>query len=91
MAIHLIKPRGHDSKVERFKYRIKPLFFVKHDKLLAYKLIHHGYHGVTTDTVDDRDTPANTNYAVGTLTGDWEYPPLDFKTDYDTEQEILNG
>ena len=34
---------------------------------------------------------ANTNYAVGTLTGDWEYPPLDFKTDYDTEQEILNG
>ena len=34
---------------------------------------------------------ANTNYAVGTLTGDWEYPALDFKTDYDTEQEILNG
>ena len=34
---------------------------------------------------------ANTNYAVGTLTGDWEYPTVDFKTDYDTEQEIING
>jgi len=34
---------------------------------------------------------SNTNYAVGTLTGEWEYPELDFKTNYDLEQEILRG
>lgn len=32
---------------------------------------------------------SNTNYAVGTLTGEWEYPELDFKTNYDVEQEIM--
>ena len=34
---------------------------------------------------------ANTNYSVGSLTGDWEYPDEDFKTDFEIEQEILNG
>ena len=34
---------------------------------------------------------ANTNYAIGTMTGEWEYPPLDFITDYDLEREIQNG
>lgn len=34
---------------------------------------------------------SNTNYSVGSLTGEWEYPDEDFKTDYELEQEILNG
>lgn len=34
---------------------------------------------------------ANTNYSIGSLTGDWEYPPEDFQTDHEIEQEILNG
>ena len=34
---------------------------------------------------------ANTNYAVGTLTGEWEYPDEDFKSDFEIEQEIMNG
>lgn len=34
---------------------------------------------------------SNTNYSVGSLTGEWEYPDGDFQTDYDIEQEILNG
>ena len=34
---------------------------------------------------------SNTNYSVGSLTGEWEYPTDDFKTDYEIEQEILNG
>ena len=34
---------------------------------------------------------SNTNYSVGSLTGDWEYPEDTFQTDYEIEQEILNG
>ena len=34
---------------------------------------------------------SNTNYSVGSLTGEWEYPTDDFKTDHEIEQEILNG
>ena len=34
---------------------------------------------------------SNTNYSVGSLTGDWVYPEEDFQTDHEIEQEILNG
>ena len=34
---------------------------------------------------------SNTNYSVGSLTGDWVYPDEDFQTDHEVEQEILNG
>lgn len=34
---------------------------------------------------------SNTNYSVGSLTGDWVYPNEDYQTDFDLEQEILNG
>lgn len=34
---------------------------------------------------------ASTNYSVGSLTGEWQYPTADFKTDHEIEQEILNG
>lgn len=34
---------------------------------------------------------SNTNYSIGSLTGDWEYPEEDFQTDHELEQEILNG
>ena len=34
---------------------------------------------------------SNTNYSVGSLTGDWAYPEEDFQTDFEIEQEILNG
>lgn len=34
---------------------------------------------------------ASTNYSIGSLTGDWTYPDPDFKTDYELEQELLNG
>lgn len=34
---------------------------------------------------------ASTNYSIGSLTGAWTYPDPDFKTDYELEQEILNG
>lgn len=34
---------------------------------------------------------SNTNYSVGSLTGEWEYPDEDFQTDFEIEQEILNG
>ncbi|WAW11609.1 ribonucleotide reductase [Acinetobacter phage nACB1] len=34
---------------------------------------------------------ASTNYSIGSLTGEWKYPDTDFKTDYEIEQEILNG
>ena len=34
---------------------------------------------------------ANTNYSVGSLTGEWEYPDPDYQTDFEIEQEILNG
>lgn len=34
---------------------------------------------------------SNTNYSIGSLTGEWEYPGEDFKTDFEIEQELLNG
>lgn len=34
---------------------------------------------------------SNTNYSVGSMTGEWVYPEGDYKTDYEIEQEILNG
>ena len=34
---------------------------------------------------------ANTNYSIGSLSGEWVYPDEDFKTEYELEQEILNG
>lgn len=34
---------------------------------------------------------SNTNYSVGSLTGEWEYPDEDFQTDFEIEQEIMNG
>lgn len=34
---------------------------------------------------------SNTNYSVGSLTGAWVYPDEDFQTDYEIEQEIMNG
>ena len=34
---------------------------------------------------------ANTNYSIGSLSGEWVYPDEDFKTEYEIEQEILNG
>ncbi len=34
---------------------------------------------------------ASTNYSIGSLTGEWSYPDADFKTDYELEQELLNG
>lgn len=34
---------------------------------------------------------ASTNYSIGSLTGDWVYPDPSYQTDYEIEQEILNG
>lgn len=34
---------------------------------------------------------SNTNYSIGSLSGEWEYPDENYQTDYDLEQEILNG
>ena len=34
---------------------------------------------------------SNTNYSVGSLSGDWVYPDEDFQTDFEIEQEILHG
>ena len=34
---------------------------------------------------------SNTNYSVGSLTGDWVYPDENYQTDHELEQEILNG
>ena len=34
---------------------------------------------------------SNTNYSVGSLTGEWEYPNDDYKTDHEIEQDILHG